>query len=142
MYSPKLNSILLVDDDEISNLFNKIFINKLNLDVNVDLATNGKEAIDLLTSSKDYSMLKTPCLLLLDIKMPVMDGWEFLKFYEERVDLKIQESTTIVMLTTSGDEGDKIKAMNNPNIKEFIEKPLSEKTIKGIIRKYFSNIDK
>lgn len=141
MNSPSLNSILLVDDDEISNLFNKIFIGKLNLNVSLDFVVNGKEALDLLVPSGDYPTIETPCLLLLDIKMPVMDGWEFIKAFEEFVTPEIRKKITIVMLTTSENEGDMIKAMDNPNIKEFIQKPLSEKTIRGLIGKYFSNTE-
>lgn len=139
MISSSLNSILLVDDDEISNLFNKIFIGKLNLNVNVDFALNGREALDLLIPSQDYSTILTPCLLLLDIKMPIMDGWKFLKAYETQVDTVMRSNITIVMLTTSGDEGDMIKAMKNPNVKEFLQKPLSEKTFSQLISKYFPN---
>ena len=137
MNSPILSSILLVDDDEISNLFNKIFIGKLNLNVNVDFVLNGKEALDLLIPSKDYSTILMPCLLLLDIKMPIMNGWEFLKAYEEQVSPAIRQKIIIVMLTTSEDEADMIKAANNTNIREYINKPLSEKSIKKLIRKYF-----
>ena len=42
----RLNSILLVDDDEASNFLHSIFINKLDLDVEINSALNGKEALD------------------------------------------------------------------------------------------------
>lgn len=133
-----LNSILFVDDDEISNLFNKIFIKKLNLNVNLDIALNGKEAHDLLVTSKETPNILLPCLLLLDVKMPIMDGWEFLKVYEADVSHKVRDRIVVVMLTTTGDEEDRIKAMKNPIIKEFIRKPLSEKTFRNLIAKYFA----
>jgi len=139
MKSPFLKSILLVDDDEISNLFNKIFIEKLNLDVSVDCVANGSEALDLIVASKDYATMVMPCLLLLDIKMPIMNGWEFLIAFQKQISAETQSEITIVMLTTSEDEGDKIRAMNDPNVKEYIQKPLSEKAITGLIRKYFPN---
>ncbi|TMM57245.1 response regulator [Maribacter algarum] len=137
MNSPNLNSILLVDDDEISNLFNKIFIGKLNLNVDVDFVLNGREALDLLIPSEEYTTVLMPCLLLLDIKMPLMDGWQFLEAYEEQVSAEIKDEITIIMLTTSKNEGDKIKAMKNPIIKEFIQKPLSEKALRTLVAKYF-----
>jgi CheY-like chemotaxis protein len=141
MSYPIFNSILFVDDDEISNLFNKIFIRKLNLNVQVDFVLNGREAIDLLSPSEEYPTILMPCLLLLDIKMPVMNGWQFLEAYEEHVSSEIRDKITIVMLTTSEDEKDIIRAVNDPNVTEFIQKPLSEKTIRGLVTKHLSNTE-
>ena len=134
-----LKSILLVDDDEISNLFNKIFINKLNLDVEIQEALNGREAFTILRSDNP-NPIKTPCLLLLDVKMPIMDGWEFLGQYEKEVDNETRAQIVIIMLTTSEDQADLIKAMKNPLISEFLQKPLSERKITEIIKKYFKDV--
>ena len=136
MISPTLKSILLIDDDEISNLFNKIFINKLDLDIEVDVALNGSEAVEFL-KGKTTGLL-VPCLLLLDIRMPVMDGWEFLAAYDSLLDQDIKSQIVIAMLTTSEDEGDMIKALNNPHIKEVIKKPLSENKFNTLIKKFFT----
>ena len=144
MNFPHLSSILIVDDDEISNLFNKIFIGKLGLDVEVEFASNGKEALDrlnLTTISGKNEPIQLPCLLLLDVKMPVMNGWEFLKAYEESVSNVIRDEVVIVMLTTSKDEGDVIAAMNNPNVKKFLQKPLSEGKFKQLIDTHFTSIN-
>lgn len=132
-----LKSILLVDDDEISNLFNQIFISKLDINVNVDVVLNGKEAIDFVTSIRNSPNTLLPCLLLLDIKMPLMNGWQFLDAYESSVSQEVKDNIAIVMLTTSEDEGDAIKAMNNPNIKDFIQKPLSEEILFKLIDSHF-----
>ena len=139
MCSPNLSSILLIDDDEISNLFNKIFIGKLNIEVTVDIVFNGAEAIDFLKdliASEKHVNFK-PCLILLDIRMPIMDGWAFLEAYDNLLDEEAKNNIVIVMLTTSEYEGDTIRAMNNPNIKAILEKPLSEKKFKTIIEKFF-----
>ncbi len=139
--SLSLNSILLVDDDEISHLFNKIFIGKLNLNVDLDFALNGKEALALLAPAKGSSTILLPCLVLLDVNMPVMGGWEFLKAYAEQVPLDTRKKVTIVMLTTSADEADMIKVMNSPQVKEYVKKPLSEEAIRQLIGKYFPNTE-
>ena len=110
MRSPKINSILLIDDDEISNLFNKIFISKLELDITVDVAINGIEAVaflkEKLVDKVNTSMM--PCLLLLDIRMPIMNGWQFLEAYDKLLNQEIKENIVVVMLTTSEDESDMI----------------------------------
>lgn len=136
-----LKSIILTDDDEISNLLNKIFIAKLNLNTNVDIFLNGKETLDFLSQKCDFedeNFKLKPCLLLLDIKMPIMNGWEFLEIYSEKFPKHIRNQIVIVMLTTSEDEGDMIKALENSNVKEFIRKPLSEGVFKQLIDKYFT----
>lgn len=141
MKVPSLKSIILVDDDEISNLFNKIFIGKLNLDVKVDIFLNGQEALeylDYLAGAENTSSIEQPCLLLLDIKMPKMDGWKFMTLYLEKIDAALRENIVVVMLTTSEDEGDMIKAMQNPHIQEFMQKPLSEKKFRHLIKKFFT----
>lgn len=139
MISNYLNSILLVDDDEISNLFNKIFISKLSLSANVDVVLNGKEALEFVTSFTNAPNTLLPCMLLLDIKMPIMDGWQFLDAYETQVRQEVKDNIVIVMLTTSENEGDAIKAMNSPNIKEFIQKPLSEDIFLKLIETHFES---
>lgn len=139
MSSLTLKSILLIDDDEISNLFNKIFIGKLELDVPVEIALNGAEALKLLKGriTEDDRLISAPCLLLLDIRMPVMDGWGFLEAYETLFTQKIKNQIIIVVLTTSEDEGDMLKAMKNNTIKEIIKKPLSDNKFKDLITKFF-----
>lgn len=135
-----LKSIMLTDDDEISNLLNQIFIAKLNLNINVDIFLDGKKAIDFLSQEFDFedkNFRLEPCLLLLDIKMPIMNGWEFLETYSEKFPKHIRDQIVIVLLTTSEDEGDMIKALDNSNVKEFIRKPLSEEIFARLIDKYF-----
>ena len=139
MSATTLKSILLIDDDEISNLFNKIFIRKLDLDVKVDVALNGSKAIDFLKErglNSEQALLE-PCLLLLDIRMPIMNGWEFLEAYEQVLNDKAKLNLVIVVLTTSEDEGDVLKAMKNPHIREIIKKPLSESKFNKLIKKFF-----
>jgi len=138
MNSLLLKSILFVDDDEISNLFNKIFIKKLNLEVEVNFALNGKEVIDMLKSAEGDPTILIPCLIFLDIKMPIMNGWQFLEAYETDVSQEIRDKIAIVMLTTSEDEGDKVKAMKNPTVKAYLQKPLAEESILDLIGKYFT----
>lgn len=136
-----LKSIILTDDDEISNLLNKIFIAKLNLNTKLNIFLNGKETLDFLRQECDFedkNFKLVPCLLLLDIKMPIMNGWEFIEAYSEKFPKHIRNQIVIVMLTTSEDEGDMIKALENSNVKEFIRKPLSEEVFTRLIDKYFS----
>lgn len=134
MSSPQLRSILLVDDDEISNLFNSIFIGKLYLDIEVHVVRNGAEALDFLNHRGNG--FPRPALLLLDTRMPVLDGWEFLEAFTV-LDKEIKKGLSIVVLTTSHKERERAKGMKDPNIKAILQKPLSEKKLSQLIKKLF-----
>ena len=133
----KLNSILLVDDDEASNFLHSIFINKLDLDVDVNSALNGQEALDFILG-KGQEELQLPCMVMLDLRMPVMDGWQFIKAYEEQVPKHLQEQITIVLVTISDNKEDKDRAVTNEHIADFSQKPLSDETFKNLIQKHFN----
>lgn len=132
-----LKSILLVDDDEASNFLHSIFINKLNLDTDVNAALNGQEALDFILD-KGVDKLELPCMVVLDIRMPIMDGWEFMKNYEEQVPQELKDQIVIVLVTISDSQEDKDKAVANPYISDFAQKPLSDTTFKKLISKHFA----
>ncbi len=133
----RLNTILLVDDDEASNFLHSIFINKLAMDVNINSALNGQEALDYILG-KGQERLELPCMVMLDLRMPVMDGWQFMKAYEELVPKKLKDQITIVLVTISDNQEDKDKAITNEYIADFSQKPLSDETFKSLIQKHFS----
>ncbi|MEH6760581.1 MAG: response regulator [Maribacter arcticus] len=132
----RLNSVLLVDDDEASNFLHSIFINKLDLDVEINSALNGQEALDFILG-KGQSKLELPCMVMLDLRMPIMDGWQFMKSYEELVPKKLKEQITIVLVTISDNQEDKDRAVTNEFIADFSQKPLSDDTFKQLIQKHF-----
>lgn len=132
-----LRSILLVDDDEASNFLHSIFINKLDMDIDINAALNGQEALDFILD-KGVDKLELPCMVLLDLRMPVMDGWAFMKNYEEQVPQELKDQILIVLVTISDNAEDKERATSNIHIADFSQKPLSDSTIKKLIDKHFS----
>src|ERR1700712_1618420 len=98
----KLNTVLLVDDDRITNFINQRLIEKLNITQNVTALLNGKEAIDYIKTT-NLEKKQLPDLILLDINMPVMDGFEFVNSFRA---LLYEKKVIIVMLTTSSNEKD------------------------------------
>ncbi|MFT6934498.1 MAG: CheY-like chemotaxis protein [Maribacter sp.] len=130
-----LKSILLVDDDEASNFLHSIFINKLETEIQINTATNGQEALDFILS-KGQDSLALPCMVMLDLKMPIVDGWEFLRMYDEQVSKELKEQLMIVLVTISDNQEDKDRATNNHHIVDFEQKPLSDSTFKKLINKH------
>ena len=136
----KLNCVLLIDDDLGTNFINQIFIKKANIPDNIQTVLNGKEAIDFITNKGKYekvgNIFAQPMLTLLDINMPVMDGWEFLEAYKN-LEVHQKGQIVIVMLTTSLNPDDKKRAENISDVSGFKNKPLTLQIIEDIMQKHF-----
>lgn len=133
----KLKTVLLIDDDDGTNFLNNRLINSTNLVENIVIASNGEEAIDYLTTSINEKHPQ-PELILLDINMPLMNGWEFMEVYnnlEEHQKAKI----VIVMLSTSLNPDDKLRAKDIQNINDFRNKPLTFNIFIELIERFFPN---
>lgn len=128
----ELTHILLIEDDQITNFINRRLIQKVNQSFKVSITHNGLEGLDFLKRCMEGTM-EIPQLILLDINMPVMDGFEFLEEFQK---LKIDEKVVIVMLTTSDHIKDLDKLFSSGN-SDIIAKPLSEKKFVALIDKYF-----
>lgn len=98
----KFNKVLLVDDDKINNYINLRLIRRIGLSEEIIVTNNGQEAITYL---KTCDKNELPTLILLDINMPVMDGFEFLEEYE-KFKFNTVERPMIVVLTTSTNTND------------------------------------
>lgn len=121
----KLKSILIVDDDKTSNLISRMVLNPLNIAESIEILVNGKEA-------KDHFEISTnsPELVLLDINMPYMNGFEFLDWYEEN---GLIGRAKFAMFTSSGRREDKDRAHSYTDVIGYIEKPLSKEKIEYLL---------
>ncbi len=117
-------SILLVDDDEINNFISIKLIKKAMNNTNISACLNGKFAIDELLEIQKTDPDKLPDFILLDINMPIMNGWEFLDEYK-RLNLDPLGKSKIYIISSSVFSNDISKARSYPLVKNFISKPLS-----------------
>jgi CheY-like chemotaxis protein len=117
----KLLHILLVDDDEIDVKNVKRAFVKNNIINPLFTANNGREALDMLRDTSDQGIPKERRLILLDLNMPKMNGLEFLREIRQDPDLRY---LTVIVLTTSADERDKVEAYNF-NVAGYIVKPVT-----------------
>lgn len=125
-------SILLVDDDEINNFISVKLIKKIMLNTEIKTCLNGKFAIDLLSGIKATEPDKMPDYILLDINMPIMNGWEFLEEYD-RLNIDTAGKTKIYIISSSVFNNDIVKAKSYPVVRDFISKPLSVDKIKDML---------
>jgi CheY-like chemotaxis protein len=133
----KLSSILLIDDDEPTNFINRMIIEETGCAIEVKTVQGGREALEYLRHcGKDSGGYPCPDLILLDVNMPAMDGWEFLAQYRELSKTQKAE-IVVVMLTTSLNPDDQARAGNIPEISGFRNKPLTTGMIKEILADFF-----
>ena len=117
-------SVLLVDDDEINNFISIKLIKKALLNTEIMACLNGKFAIDQLVEIQRNDISKLPDYILLDINMPIMNGWEFLDEYK-RLNIDPLGKTKIFIISSSVFSNDINKARSYPLVKDFISKPLN-----------------
>ncbi len=111
--------VVIIDDDAVVLFLHKILVQKSPLSSSLFCFDNGKDAYSYLcnrTSSK-------PILVLLDINMPGMSGWDLL----DQIALDhCDDNVWVVMVTSSINSSDKEKAGNYPQVIDYLEKPLSK----------------
>ncbi len=121
--------ILLVDDDPTVIFMHKRLLAKSIPANNYVIANDGSQALEYILTHQNTN---TNYLILLDINMPVMDGWGFLDALQK---YDIAQRCYVVMVTSSIDKNDKLKATEYQQVIGFFEKPLHYEScleIKGI----------
>lgn len=128
----KLEHILIVDDDQINNLFSQIILEDANVCNMVSVCQSTVEALELLRSMNDDPDATFPDLILLDINMPELDGFDFLERYH-LLGYNVQYNTAISMFSTSNDPAHKERVKHFNSVIGFIEKPLSMASLQNIL---------
>ncbi|GEO02702.1 response regulator [Adhaeribacter aerolatus] len=130
-----IDEVLLIDDDQISNFLTTSLLKRIGVAKNISICLDGREAMDLLQNRKETST-PFPELVLLDINMPDMDGFEFLKAF--RVLSACPNQPVIAILTTSQNYQDVEMLKNFPEIEVFLNKPLYEEDVHFLLSEYFT----
>ncbi len=121
----------IVDDDEVYKMGIKRLIKRADFINEVQFFENGKLAIDALLANKsDAGML--PNVILLDINMPIMDGWEFLEIFNT-IKQQLAKSIIIYMVSSSINPKDIEKAKNYEDVTEYLEKPVTLDEIQQMV---------
>jgi len=115
---------IIDDDDMYVNLVTKI-LNIKNLVKNLLIFKNGKEALDYFVEAlKKLEQRKIPQVILLDLNMPVMDGWQFLNNLSH-YDFPELKNTTLYIVSSSINPSDIERSKTIHLVKDFLIKPVT-----------------
>lgn len=126
-----IDSILLIDDSKYDLFLAEDLIRDYCQVKEVVCVESAQKGLDYL-KSKENSPNELPQIILLDIKMPFMDGFDFLNVYNTLSET-IKENCKIYMLSSSLDPTDINKAKRNENVIDFFEKPITEENFNKMV---------
>jgi CheY-like chemotaxis protein len=132
-----LNLILLIDDDETTNFINHRTLVKSNIALKIDIYPDAEDALAYLQQAAAAPNQQTvPELIFLDIKMPKMDGFEFLEAYRQ-LNIPLVLAPQIMMLTSSASFYDLKRMEQFEEVKKHFSKPLSVADVRDLITEFF-----
>lgn len=122
----RINYILLIDDDAITNFINTTIISHCEVASEITVASSGMEGLREVMEHCDHYDKTCFTTIFLDINMPVMNGFDVLE--ELRILDGAADHIKVFMLSSSSLEADRIRAYKF-NIAGYIEKPLTEEKV-------------
>jgi CheY-like chemotaxis protein len=126
----KLKCVLLVDDDGTTNFINFRILTKLGIAEKIHTEISGEKALNFLQYYAENNDNNSPELIVLDLKMPVMDGFSVLEYLQIKK-FANKDKIKIFVLTTSLYEDD-LNSLKRFNV-EYISKPLTEKKLLNLL---------
>ncbi|NLR93042.1 MULTISPECIES: response regulator [Flammeovirga] len=127
----QLNHILLIDDSESINFYNRLIIEETGVTKKCTFFLSAEEGLEYIKEEHNENN-PLPEIIFLDINMPKMNGWDFLDAYDQ-LDESLRKKITLFMLTTSTNEDDKAKANTYNTVKGFLSKPLTEDSLRSAL---------
>lgn len=125
-------SVLIIDDDNLHNDLSILTFKIIGIN-DITCRNSGKEALAFLEECKDKGIF--PDIMFVDLNMPGMDGFTFIRRYEESF-MKESPGSRIIMLTNSILEDDRHEALKYRSVLDFWSKPLNQKKVAELITSF------
>lgn len=119
----RFNKVMVIDDSHIDRYIAQRIISKAQFAENTELCESAREALGHLANCQ--SAADVPKVIFLDIRIPEMDGFEFLEHFNQLPAL-VRDNCMIAIISSSGDVSDQRRAETSPYVRCFIRKPLDK----------------
>lgn len=127
----KIKNVCVVDDDELFQFVMRQHLERLELVEEIHKFTDGEQALNYIRQNQHDGEL-LPDLILLDVNMPYMDGWQFMREFVQ-LDLPADKHIRVYILTSSTHESDLQKAKEFPTLAGYLVKPIGKNIIKELL---------
>ena len=131
----KIQRVIMVDDDPYSQMICKHIMRRIAGEIEVIEFTLPEKGIEFIEETYDKIINDSPTILLLDINMPVMTGWDFLERFESATG-DVKKQVIIFLLSSSIDQHDKERAAANKYVKDFLTKPFRKEMVEIIFKDF------
>ncbi|MHA3786693.1 response regulator [Flavobacterium hauense] len=126
----KISNLYVIDDDKIYHFLLKNLFKQNGIDVASTFFVNGSDAIDYIKKNNGEDIL--PDLILLDVNMPIMNGWQFLEEFG-KISHGLSKTPTIYMISSSNNEVDINKSKEfDGAVKGYFLKPICKEDLDKI----------
>lgn len=126
----KISNLYVIDDDKIYHFLLKNLFKQNGIDVASTFFVNGSDAIDYIKKNPGEDIL--PDLILLDVNMPIMNGWQFLEEFG-KISKNLSKTPTIYMISSSNNEVDINKSKEfDGAVKGYFLKPICKEDLEKI----------
>jgi len=119
-----LTHLMIIDDSEADQFLCQLTAEDFNPDMQIQQAYNGAEALQMLASGSNL-----PQAILLDINMPIMNGFEFLEEFQQHYP---DAAVVVSILSSSSHKADQEKAATYPCVKLYLKKPVTEGSLREL----------
>ena len=127
-----INNMTLIDDDEVFVFLTKKAIERTHLVELIRVFSNGLDAIDFLRENSN-NVDALPEIILLDLSMPIMDGWQFLDQFSKLAP-KIEKKIIIYLCSSSISPNDIQLAKKNSLVTDYVIKPITKEKLIELIK--------
>ncbi len=121
---------LLIDDDYTVKILFEAALEEMEQPVEYEFRSSAPEALEYLEKCRQSDQY--PDVILVDLKMPVMDGFEFIAHYEKQF-FAARPQTRLFVLSSSVSEKDKALALRHRPVRDFITKPILAPKLAGLM---------
>ena len=128
--SGKFNTVMVIDDNNIDLYINARMIETNGFSKNVLRHSSAKSALEYLNENQENPEM-LPQIILVDIYMPMMSGFEFMEAYD-KFSPTLKDYCRAYIVSSSIDDNDIARANNDPNVVAFQEKPVTKAFLESI----------